>query len=100
MSKQPPPQAEPRAEPPAEPRAEAWKWGSTPRTRRGLVDAARAGFTEQGYSPARIPDVGKRGGSSVGGPFPPLGGKSDPFPAPNGKASDRGKGEISVGGRF
>jgi len=75
MSKQPPPQAEPRAEP----RAEAWKWGRTPRTRRVLLDAARAVFTEQGYSQASIADVVKRAGSSVGSLYHHFGGKSDLF---------------------
>jgi AcrR family transcriptional regulator len=79
MSKQPPPQADPRAEPRTEPRAEAWKWGSTPKTRRVLLDAARAVFTEQGYSQASIADVVKRAGSSVGSLYHHFGGKSDLF---------------------
>ena len=83
MSKQPPPQAESRAEsraePRAEPRAEAWQWGSTPRTRRLLLDAARAVFTEQGYSQASIADVVKRAGSSVGSLYHHFGGKSELF---------------------
>src|SRR5260370_7848951 len=82
MSKQPPPQAEPRAEPPAEPRAEAWKWGSTPRTRRVLLDAARAGFPQPGYSQGRIPALGKPAGSRGGSPDHHLRRKTDLFLAP------------------
>src|ERR1700730_6333757 len=79
MSKQPPPRAEPPAEPRTEPRAEAWKWGSTPRTRRVLLDAARAVCTEQGCSQASIADVVKRAGSSVGSLYHHFGGKSELF---------------------
>jgi AcrR family transcriptional regulator len=57
----------------------AWRWGSTPQTQRALLDAARAVFTEQGYSDASIADVVERAGSSVGSLYHHFGGKAELF---------------------
>src|SRR6516162_9674614 len=57
----------------------AWQWGSTPKTRRVLLEAAREVFTEQGYSQASIADVVERAGSSVGSLYHHFGGKSELF---------------------
>jgi AcrR family transcriptional regulator len=57
----------------------AWQWGSTPKTRQVLLEAAREVFTEQGYSQASIADVVERAGSSVGSLYHHFGGKSDLF---------------------
>jgi AcrR family transcriptional regulator len=57
----------------------SWQWGSTPKTRRALLDAAREVFTEQGFSQASIADVVERAGSSVGSLYHHFGGKSELF---------------------
>jgi AcrR family transcriptional regulator len=57
----------------------AWQWGSTPRTQRALLDAARQVFTEQGFSQTSIADVVERAGSSVGSLYHHFGGKSELF---------------------
>jgi AcrR family transcriptional regulator len=57
----------------------AWQWGSTPKTRRALLDAARQVFSEQGFSQASIADVVERAGSSVGSLYHHFGGKSELF---------------------
>ena len=55
---------------PARPRGKAaagsWQWARTAETQRALLDAARAVFTEQGFSEASIAEVVERAGSSVG----------------------------------
>src|SRR5689334_7028132 len=56
-----------------------WRWGSTPQTQRALLDAARAVFTEQGYSDASIADVVERAGSSVGSLYHHFGGRAELF---------------------
>jgi AcrR family transcriptional regulator len=53
--------------------------GSTPKTRRALLDAARQVFTEQGFSRASVADVVERAGSSVGSLYHHFGGKSELF---------------------
>jgi AcrR family transcriptional regulator len=58
-----------------------WQWGSTPKTRRALLDAAREVFAEQGFSQASIADVVARAGSSVGSLYHHFGGKSELFTA-------------------
>jgi AcrR family transcriptional regulator len=75
MSKQSPTQAEERDGR----EQQAWQWGSTPKTRRILLDAAREVFTEQGYSQASIAVVVERAGSSVGSLYHHFGGKSELF---------------------
>jgi AcrR family transcriptional regulator len=57
----------------------AWQWGRTKETQRALLDAARAVFTEQGFSNASIADVVERAGSSVGSLYHHFGGKSELF---------------------
>ncbi len=57
----------------------AWQWGSTPKTRRALLEAARQVFTEQGFSQTSIADVVERAGSSVGSLYHHFGGKSELF---------------------
>jgi AcrR family transcriptional regulator len=82
MSKQSPPAADGRDQQAAERDQQAsgaWQWGSTPKTRRVLLEAARAVFTEQGYSQASIADVVERAGSSVGSLYHHFGGKSELF---------------------
>jgi AcrR family transcriptional regulator len=75
MSKQSPARADAQ-----DPQASAaWQWGSTPKTRRALLDAARQVFTEQGFSQASIADVVERAGSSVGSLYHHFGGKSELF---------------------
>jgi AcrR family transcriptional regulator len=66
-------------EPAGKPSGGAWRWGSTPQTQRALLDAARAVFTEQGYSDASIADVVERAGSSVGSLYHHFGGKAELF---------------------
>ena len=58
-----------------------WQWGSTPKTRLALLDAARQVFTEQGFSQASIADVVERASSSVGSLYHHFGGKSELFVA-------------------
>ena len=82
MSKQSPPVAEGRdqqADERDQQATGAWQWGSTPKTRRVLLEAAREVFTEQGYSQASIADVVGRAGSSVGSLYHHFGGKSELF---------------------
>ncbi len=57
----------------------SWQWGSTPKTRRALLEAARQVFTEQGYSQTSIADVVERASSSVGSLYHHFGGKSELF---------------------
>jgi AcrR family transcriptional regulator len=57
----------------------SWQWGSTPKTRRALLDAARQVFTEQGFSQTSVADVVERAGSSVGSLYHHFGGKSELF---------------------
>jgi AcrR family transcriptional regulator len=59
--------------------AGSWRWARTAETQRALLDAARAVFTEQGFSEASIADVVKRAGSSVGSLYHHFGGKSELF---------------------
>ncbi|HEY6309366.1 MAG TPA: TetR/AcrR family transcriptional regulator [Streptosporangiaceae bacterium] len=77
-SKQP---SAPTARPgrPDQPAGGSWQWGSTPKTRRALLDAARQVFTEQGFSQASVADVVERAGSSVGSLYHHFGGKSELF---------------------
>jgi AcrR family transcriptional regulator len=82
MSKQSPPQADRRdrqAQVHDQPATGAWQWGSTPKTRQVLLEAAREVFTQQGYSQASIADVVERAGSSVGSLYHHFGGKSELF---------------------
>jgi AcrR family transcriptional regulator len=57
----------------------AWQWSRTEQTRRALLDAARAVFTEQGFADASIAEVVDRAGSSVGSLYHHFGGKSELF---------------------
>ena len=57
----------------------SWQWGSTPKTRRALLEAARQVFTEQGYAQTSIADVVERAASSVGSLYHHFGGKSELF---------------------
>ena len=57
----------------------SWQWARTAETQRALLDAARAVFTEQGFSEASIADVVERAGSSVGSLYHHFGGKSELF---------------------
>jgi len=57
----------------------AWQWGTTPKTRHALLEAARQVFTEQGFSQTSIADVVERAGSSVGSLYHHFGGKSELF---------------------
>ena len=70
-----------RADRPGEQATGTWQWGSTPKTRRALLDAAGEVFTEQGFSQASIADVVERAGSSVGSLYHHFGGKSELFVA-------------------
>ncbi len=56
-----------------------WQWSRTAQTQRALLDAARAVFTERGFSDASIADVVERAGSSVGSLYHHFGGKSELF---------------------
>ncbi len=62
-----------------QPPGTTWQWGSTPKTRRVLLDAAREVFTELGFTQASIADVVARAGSSVGSLYHHFGGKSELF---------------------
>jgi AcrR family transcriptional regulator len=75
MSKQSPARADARDQQ----ASAAWQWGSTPKTRLALLDAARQVFSEQGFSQASIADVVERAGSSVGSLYHHFGGKSELF---------------------
>jgi AcrR family transcriptional regulator len=57
----------------------SWQWGSTPKTRRALLDAARQVFAEQGFSRTSVADLVERAGSSVGSLYHHFGGKSELF---------------------
>ncbi len=57
----------------------SWQWARTAETQRELLDAARAVFSEQGFSAASIADVVERAGSSVGSLYHHFGGKSELF---------------------
>jgi AcrR family transcriptional regulator len=57
----------------------SWQWARTAETQRALLDAARAVFTERGFSEASIADVVERAGSSVGSLYHHFGGKSELF---------------------
>jgi AcrR family transcriptional regulator len=59
--------------------AGSWQWARTAETQRSLLDAARAVFTDQGFSEASIADVVERAGSSVGSLYHHFGGKSELF---------------------
>jgi AcrR family transcriptional regulator len=65
--------------PTGKPASSAWQWGRTEQTRRALLDAARAVFTEQGFADASIAEVVERAGSSVGSLYHHFGGKSELF---------------------
>ena len=75
MSKQSPAQADRREQQ----AGGTWQWGSTPKTRLVLLDAARQVFAEQGFSQTSIADVVERAGSSVGSLYHHFGGKSELF---------------------
>lgn len=57
----------------------SWQWSRTAQTQRALLDAARAVFTEQGFTNASIADIVERAGSSVGSLYHHFGGKSEVF---------------------
>jgi AcrR family transcriptional regulator len=57
--------------------AATWQWARTAETQRGLLDAARQVFAEQGFADASIAEVVERAGSSVGSLYHHFGGKSD-----------------------
>ena len=59
--------------------AGAWQWSRTATTRRNLLDAAGAVFSEQGFSDAGISDIVARSGSSVGSLYHHFGGKTELF---------------------
>jgi AcrR family transcriptional regulator len=59
----------------------SWQWRRTAQTQRALLDAARAVFTEQGFTNASIADIVDRAGSSVGSLYHHFGGKSEVFVA-------------------
>lgn len=59
--------------------AGSWQWSRTAATRRNLLDAAGAVFTEQGFSDAGISDIVARSGSSVGSLYHHFGGKTELF---------------------
>ncbi|MQA95220.1 MAG: TetR family transcriptional regulator [Streptosporangiales bacterium] len=59
--------------------ANAWQWSRTAQTRRALLEAARAVFTEHGFAEASVADVVSRAGSSVGSLYHHFGGKSELF---------------------
>jgi AcrR family transcriptional regulator len=75
MSKQSPAQADQREQQ----AGGTWQWGSTPKTRQVLLDAARQVFAEHGFSQTSIADVVERAGSSVGSLYHHFGGKSELF---------------------
>lgn len=60
-------------------RGGAWEWQRTARTRRGMLDAARAVFTERGFAGAGVADVVARAGCSVGSLYHHFGGKTELF---------------------
>lgn len=60
-------------------RTSSWQWSRTEQTQRGLLDAARAVFTERGFAEASVADIVERAGSSVGSLYHHFGGKSELF---------------------
>jgi len=71
---------EPAARPPrSKASSGSWQWARTAETQRGLLDAAREVFTEQGFADASIADVVERAGSSVGSLYHHFGGKAELF---------------------
>ena len=56
-----------------------WQWGTTAETRRGLLEAARAVFAEDGFTNASVAKVVERAGSSVGSLYHHFGGKTELF---------------------
>jgi AcrR family transcriptional regulator len=59
--------------------ANAWQWSRTAETRRGMLQAAREVFTEQGFAEASVADVVARAGASVGSLYHHFGGKVELF---------------------
>ncbi|MFJ4171262.1 TetR/AcrR family transcriptional regulator [Paenarthrobacter sp. NPDC089714] len=57
----------------------SWQWSRTAGTRRNLLDAAAAVFSEQGFTDAGISDIVARSGSSVGSLYHHFGGKTELF---------------------
>ena len=55
------------------------QWGRTAETRRAFLDAARAVFTEHGFSNATVTDVVSRAKASNGSLYHHFGGKSELF---------------------
>ena len=55
------------------------QWGSTERTRRAILDAARDVFIEEGYTDANIAHIVERCGLSVGSVYHHFNGKADLF---------------------
>lgn len=55
------------------------QWGSTERTRRAILDAAREVFTAEGYTDANIAHIVERSGLSVGSVYHHFNGKADLF---------------------
>jgi AcrR family transcriptional regulator len=55
------------------------QWGRTAETRRAFLDAARAVFTEHGFSNATVTDVVSRANASNGSLYHHFGGKSELF---------------------
>ena len=76
-----------------------WQWSRTAQTQRALLDAARAVFTERGFSDASIADVVERAGSSVGSLYHHFGGKSELFLALAGAPGRARAGRERRGGR-
>lgn len=65
----------------AEPRrgAPARQWASSGKTRKAIIEAARALFSEVGYERASIDDIVVRSGVSVGSIYHQIGGKAAVF---------------------
>jgi AcrR family transcriptional regulator len=57
----------------------SWQWSRTAATRRNLLEAAAAVFSEQGFTDAGISDIVTRAGSSVGSLYHHFGGKTELF---------------------
>jgi len=55
------------------------QWGSTERTRRAILDAARDVFVAEGYTDANIAHIVERCGLSVGSVYHHFNGKADLF---------------------
>lgn len=56
-----------------------WQWSRTEQTQRGLLEAARAVFTERGYSESSVAEIVERASSSVGSLYHHFGGKAELF---------------------